>query len=196
MSLPSGLWHAGQRFILASSIRHEQDTPELPCFLTSGPWLTLGFIQNAHPVPMPHAHPMLSAASSRSTSMNTRRAPCPVLTLRASAEAGGCLTAYVRHHPNSPRTGSSWRCGEGGPAPRPCPHLFGTQGHEVWPCTRTRQGWSGAGAAAGGCPLSLPLDDAQDVGGDSLKRSCSCFTLSGCLSLRLPRPARPCLWYF
>ena len=56
---------------------HEQDTPELPCFLASGPWLTLGFIQNAHPVPTTHAHPMLSAASSRSTSMNTRLAPCP-----------------------------------------------------------------------------------------------------------------------
>lgn len=93
LSLPSGLWHAGQCFILASSICHEQDTPERPCFLTSGPGLTLGFIQNAHPVPTPHAHPMLSAASSRSTSMNTRRAPCP-----STHPEGFCRSWWLLDH--------------------------------------------------------------------------------------------------
>lgn len=60
------------------------------------------------------------------------------LTLRASAQAGGWLIAYILHHTHSPWTGSSWRGAGSWGAFRRGPHLalvpmpFGTEGLEAW----------------------------------------------------------------
>lgn len=135
-SRPPGLSGEGQCFILASSICPGAGPTELPCFLTSVPWLRLGFIQNVPPVPTPHAHPTLRPPSPGAPpSVNTFRAPCPSTHPEGSCQAVwllGCLCPTPCQLPMDGKLlGLRWREA----APHPCPHLCGAQAREVCSCT-------------------------------------------------------------